>query len=715
MNPRGFVAEAEAYALLARAGLHVPRHGLAGGTLPFAPGEPVVVKGLGENLWHKSELGAVLFLDYDEQRIAAEVAGMRQRVEAAGHRWIAGLVCERVEVAAAPHLPGEAFVSLTRNDAGWTLLLGFGGLQADALAELAPPLRWPLAFTKPEDALQEFEQHLLGRIWLGRLRGTSALTTLDTLARFLSSLWTLAALAESEALELLELNPVALDREGQPRPLDAVGTRGSPSALRFAPPAGFLETLLAPRRIALAGVSAQEGGVGRTILENLRRSALPAGDMVLVKPGHARFLDLPCVPDVAALRATPVDLLILALPAPTAVNVLLQLIDQGGGAAIVALTCGGIGDGADTTGLAPQLTEALTAARAAGRWTPAVLGPNFLGHWVPNRGLDSSFIPVDRLPAPDMRGGELILLGQSGAFLLCRRSRHPALRFGLGLALGNQLDVALCDVLTALAAQPGRGPIAAYIEGFGAQHLWPAAEAIRRLREQGRTVILHRAGRTAAGQVAAASHTGAMAGDLTLERGLLERAGAVFADSIDHFDAALGWLSAFPQLRTGPVALVTNAGFESVNGSDLFGPRLPPARLGETTLAALGAMLARHELAGLVAPRLPLDLTPMAGEAVFLEAADLVLRDAAVLVVGLVPFTRRLQTSAGGDQLPAALSRLARTHGKPVAIVVDAGPDYATYRQAFSDAGLPVFDRVETALHGLRVLAWQSPAPGTRL
>jgi acyl-CoA synthetase (NDP forming) len=705
MSPPGFVAEAEAYALLARAGWRVPRHGLAGAALPFSPGEAVVVKGLGENLWHKSELGAVRFLPYEAQRVATEVAGMRQRLESAGHRWIAGLVCERIDVAPAPHLPAEALVSLTRSEAGWTLLFGFGGLQADALAALAPPLRWPLAFTRPEDALREFEQHLLGRIWLGRMRGTSALTTLDIAGRFLASLWELAAVAESEDLDLLEINPVALDRDGQPRPLDAVGTRGSRPAPRFAPPAGFLGSLRAPRRIALAGVSTREGGVGRTILDNLRRSALPAGDLMLVKPGQTRFLDLPCVSDVAALRAAPVDLLILALPAPTSVDVLLELIAQGGGAATVALTCGGIGDGADTGGLGRRLTDALAAARAAGRWTPAVLGPNFLGHWVPGRGLDSSFIPVDKLPAPDPHGGELTLLGQSGAFLLSRRSRRDRLRFGLGLALGNQLDVALSDVLAALAAEPGRGPIAAYIEGFGTGQLLPAAHAIRRLREQGRHVLLHRAGHTAEGQAAAASHTGAMAGNLALERGLLERAGAAFADSIDDFDAALGWLSAFPQLRTGPVALLTNAGFESVNGSDLFGPCLPAARLGEAAGQTLGALLARHELGGLVTPRLPLDLTPMAGENVFVEAADILIREAAVLVVGLVPFTRRLDTSAaGGGRLAAILAQTGRAQDKPVAVVVDAGSDYEGYRRAFRDAGLPVFDRVETALRGLRVL-----------
>ena len=99
MNQAGFVDEAEAYGLLERAGLCPPRHGNADGPLPFEPGEPVVVKGLGENVWHKSELGAVHFLPFEKQSVLNECRSMRQHLESGGHRWIEGLVCEQIDVA----------------------------------------------------------------------------------------------------------------------------------------------------------------------------------------------------------------------------------------------------------------------------------------------------------------------------------------------------------------------------------------------------------------------------------------------------------------------------------------------------------------------------------------------------------------------------------------------------------------------------------------
>ena len=702
----GFVGEAEAYALLTRAGLCPPAHGLVGGPLPFAAGEPVVLKGLGEELWHKSELGAVKFMPFDAAAIGTESAAMRGRVEAAGHRWLGGLVCARVPIARAGGLPSEGFFSLACGEAGWVVLCGFGGLQADALAALAPPLRWPLALTTPRAALAELKAHLLGRIWLGQLRGTVPLTTQHQLGELLNALWRLAPLAGAAGLTLLELNPVVLDETGLPRPLDAVGRRSSPVPLRVPPPRGFLEALKAPQRVALAGVSEKADGVGRTILENLRRCPALADNITLIKPGRTELLGLPCVPDVAALQAAPVDLLLLALPAPIAAQVLTALIAQGGGATVVGLVAGGIGDGADTAGLGRDLTRLLHETRAAGRWTPTVLGPNFLGHWVPAAQLDTSFIPAEKLTPPGPAGGGLALLSQSGAFLLCRRSRAPQLRFGLGVALGNQMDAALPDFLHALEGDPACRAVAAYVEGFGPGHLLETARAAERLHHRGVPVLMHRAGQTKAGQTAAASHTGAMAGDCELERALLERAGVKFSASIAAFDAALEWLGVWPARISGSVALLTNAGFESVNGSDLLTAPLYAATLDPAVSAALSAVLARHELAGLVTPQLPLDLTPMAGEGAFLAAAEILIGAAGVLVVGVVPFTRRLGTEpAGAARFAAALATLRDAHNKPVAVAVDAGVEYDGYRRAFREAGLPVFDRIETALLGLRTLA----------
>jgi acyl-CoA synthetase (NDP forming) len=701
-----FVSEREAYSLIRDAGLHPPVHGLLGEELSFSLHQPVVLKGLGEDLWHKSELGCVRFLPFAPEALAAAAEPMRARVENAGHRWLGALVCERIELRRVEGLPTEALVSLLRGDGGWTAVMGLGGLQAEALAEQAPPLRWPLAFVTPAQALTELKSHLLGRIWLGELRGVHALTTEEALLAFLEGLWNLADLAEEEGLTLVEMNPVALDPAGTPRPLDAVGRREALAAPRIAPTEGFAQALLAPRRVALAGVSSQEGGVGRTILGNLRRCEAITGQLYLLKPGMDTFLGLPCISNVAALRKDPVDLLLLALPAAASVEVVRALIRQGGGAQLVALVAGGIGDGADTEGLGTSLEADLQRARSEGRWTPAVLGPNFLGHWVPSTRLDTSFIPEDRLAPPRMEGGPLAFLSQSGAFLLCRRSQQD-LALGIGVALGNQMDAGLPEVLEALAERPELKCFAAYVEGFRPGGLSATARAAARLHGLGKPLLLYRAGRTEAGQAAAASHTGAMASDRCLEEALLRRAGVRLAPSQIAFDAALGWLGAYPTLAPGPVALLTNAGFESVTSGDLLADPFPPATLTPALETKLQAMLTEEGLNQLVAAHLPLDLTPMADGRAYLRAAEILLEsEAAIIVIGLVPFTRRLPGELGQvEAMGHAFAALAKAKGKAIALVVDAGADHGPYRDALARSGLPVFTRVEKALMGLMALA----------
>ncbi len=702
----GFVHEQACYDLLARAGLKPPRHGWLGEALAFAPGEAVVLKGLAEELWHKSELGAVRFLAFEPTALASAAAEMRTRAEAEGHAWIGTLVCERIRMARAEGLPTEAFAGLTRGEGGWTLVIGLGGLQADALGKLAPPLRWPLAFVTPEVALADLEAHLLGQVWLGTLRGAQALTTRAQLRTFLAGLWEAAALAEAEGLELLELNPIALDPAGDPRPLDGVGRRSGPKPDRIPPPPGFLEALTAPRRIAVMGVSSKPDGVGRIILENLRLAGLPEGDLIIVRPHETRFLDLPCLPDAVALGAQPVDLLVLALPASAALEVVETLIAQGEGARVVALVAGGLGDGADTEGLGERLRACLAAARSEGRWTPALLGPNFLGHVVPIRRINTTFIPEDKW-TPPQGGGSLALLSQSGAFLLSRLSVGASLPLGLGVALGNQLDLRLPDLLEALELDPMIRSVGAYVEGFGAGDLEATARIGARLRTAGKTLLLYRAGRTEAGLAAAASHTGALAGDRELEAALLSRAGIPVAPSIAAFDAGLAWLGAFPALAPGPVAVLTNAGFESVAAGDLMGGAFPPATLWGHETAKLQTLLTTHGLDQLVAPHLPLDITPMADLAAYQAIARLLLEgEAAVLIVGLVPFTRRLalEDPLRAEAFAQALRAAAEPRGKAVGLVVDAGSAYAGLRQTLAKAGLPVFARMEAALEGLKAL-----------
>jgi acyl-CoA synthetase (NDP forming) len=704
----GFLHEGRAYGLLAAAGLRVPRHGfLEAGPLPFAAGEPIVLKGIADQLWHKSDKGAVHFGPFDAAALMAEAAAMRRRVP--DHPWIGGLVCEKVAFKRLAGLPTEALVSLKRDpDAGWLVVCGIGGLQADAWAALAPPLIWPLGLCTPEQALADLREHWLGRTWLGRQRGTEALTDEPKLLAFLQGLWRAAEGLEREGVTLLELNPVVLDGDGLPTALDGVGTLEAPLVESPAiPDPAWYQALVAPRNLVIAGVSSREGTVGRIILENARRSTLPAGAIRLIKPGATEFLGLSCIESVADLAAAPTDQLIVSLPAPVTLAVVEQLCRQGGGATVVYVVAGGLGDGADCEGLGKRLVACLEDHRRAGKWTPALVGPNGLGLYSPDLNLNTLFIPDEKLPLRP-NPGHAALVSQSGAFLITRLSRRPELGLRAAVAIGNQMDLRCSDFLTGFGSDPAVKVVGAYLEGFAPGDLQATAEATKHLRAAGRRVLLYKGGRSQEGMAAASSHTGALAGDHALQASVLRRAGAMLAERIEAFDAALSWLGAYAEGSPRRVAVMTNAGFESVASADLLTGPFRSAKLTEAESTALAATIEAHGLTGLVSPRLPLDLTPMADEAAYLASAGLLLAsEADVVVVGLVPLTRRLNTSypAAFGPFASALADLARKHGKWLGVAVEGGAIYDAYRQGLREAGLPVFLTMEEAMEGLRLIA----------
>jgi hypothetical protein len=79
---------------------------------------------------------------------------------------------------------------------------------------------------------------------------------------------------------------------------------------------------------------------------------------------------------------------------------------------------------------------------------------------------------------------------------------------------------------------------------------------------------------------------------------------------------------------------------------------------------------------------------------------------ASVLILGLVPFTRRLHTDfQEARRFAQALAAMAQRHGRALGVVVDAGSGYEPYRQALASAGLPVFTRMEDAIVGLKTLS----------
>jgi len=532
----------------------------------------------------------------------------------------------------------------------------------------------------------------------------------------------------------LEINPLAVTPDG-PVALDVLvtldpGPVAAPARAtrRAGRPVWKLTRLLEPASIAIAGVSGGDNP-GRTILRNLIRDGFDPDRITVVKPG-VEFLDgCRCVPDVGSLPGK-VDLLVVAVSAARAASIVAEVAERDAAESIIVIP-GGLEEKAGGDLLAGRMRAALDAARRRPGGGPLVNGGNCLGIRSRPGRYDTFFIPEAKLAPPSGHPAPLAIVAQSGAFALSRMSRLHRLDPKYVISVGNQMDLTIGDHLRHLADDPGIRVVGVYVEGFAPLDGRAFVGAARTIGARGGTVILYRAGRTAAGASASASHTAAIAGDALVTEQLARGAGVVVAETIEAFDDLL---RTFVLLDGRVVAgrrlgAVSNAGFECVAIADNLGG-LEPARFGAATEARLAEILEGAGLTDVIDVHNPFDLTPMGDDATFAAIAEAILADEGVDVglVGDVPFTAALQTlpagspagsggtgedlAAPGAIAPRLVDLWQRT-GKAWVTVVDAGPRYDPLARALEAGGIPTFRTADAALRALGAAVERSMAGGT--
>ena len=142
-----------------------------------------------------------------------------------------------------------------------------------------------------------------------------------------------------------------------------------------------LESLFAPRSIAVVGASEQPDSVGQVVLENLRASF--RGELHAVNHARASVQGLPCAKSVGAIGRN-VELVVIAVPAAS-VPAVLRDAGKAQVKAAVVMSSGFAEAGEVGAGLQAEL---LSIAHAQGI---RLLGPNCLGLSRPSTGLHAVF------------------------------------------------------------------------------------------------------------------------------------------------------------------------------------------------------------------------------------------------------------------------------------------------------------------------------------
>ncbi len=307
-----------------------------------------------------------------------------------------------------------------------------------------------------------------------------------------------------------------------------------------------LRPLFAPESVAVIGAGRWHGSVGRSVIDNILKGGF-AGRLYAVNPHAEEISGVPSFPTVAQLPQPP-DLAVIAVPASGVVEA-ARACGVAGVRGLVVLT----------TGLdAEQSAGLLAACRGHGM---RLIGPNCFGIAVPATGLDATFSAT--VPLAGVAG----LVMQSGGLGFAMVDQLSRLGIGISsfASVGNKLDVSSNDMLM-WWEQDGVTKLAVlYIESFGNPRKF--ARTARRVGAKMPVLAVH-AGRTEAGQQAAASHTRAVATPLVTREALFEQAGIIVTPGYGELIEATALLATAPVPAGRSVAIVSNVGGAGVLAAD---------------------------------------------------------------------------------------------------------------------------------------------------
>ena len=415
----------------------------------------------------------------------------------------------------------------------------------------------------------------------------------------------------------------------------------------------LLVSALAPRSVAIIGASENIHRIGGRPIYYMQRHGFQ-GAIYPINPARAQVQGYASYASLAALPEVP-DLALIVVGGDKTVAAVEECAARGVKTAVV------IASGFGETGPAGrELQEHMAAtARAAGM---RLYGPNTQG--LANfgtgaiAGFSTMFIEVPPLDGP------VAVISQSGGM----SSMIYGLLRGRGLgvrhvhATGNEADVTVAEMAWAVAHDPGVKLLLLYLESIARPEILAAAAAYARERDL--PIVAVKAGRTALGQKAASSHTGALANEDRAVDAFFKRHGIWrVRDPHEQARAAQAYLKGWrPEGRR--LVVISNSGASCVMGADAAEDAgLPLAQLAPATQAAVAA-----KLPGFATASNPIDITAalLSNSGLFGDVLPAVAQDSAADL-----FFINIPVAGAGYDVQA-FARDAATFeaatGKPVAV-----------------------------------------------
>ena len=440
-------------------------------------------------------------------------------------------------------------------------------------------------------------------------------------------------------------------------------------------PNHILDKFFKPESIAIVGASSKENSIGRILIENLQKDGFP-GSIYPINPKRGEILGIPAFPSITDVPAS-IDLTIVAVPIK-GVPEIMRECGQAKVPGVIIISAGGKEVGEEGEKIEADIHA---AAQAGGI---RYLGPNCMGILCPQARLNASFA------AHSVRPGSVALLSQSGAICsaILDIAEVQSLGFSHFVSIGSMADIDFAEMIDYLGNDDRAKSIIIYMENLvNHRKFMSAARSVSRVKP----IIVVKAGRSAAAARAAASHTGALAGQDEAYNAAFRRAGIIRVDTIDQLFNCAEALGKMPPPVGGNLAIITNAGGPGVMAVDAFSKwQMEPAGLTPETISKLSEFLPPYWSRGN-----PVDVLGDAAPDRFLQATRVLLAASEVdgLVILLSP-----QAMTDPTGVAQALVPDIKKQAKPVFAVWMGAQDVAPGIRLLNEAGVPTVDNPEEAV-----------------
>jgi len=311
-----------------------------------------------------------------------------------------------------------------------------------------------------------------------------------------------------------------------------------------------IKYLFEPRSIAIIGASHNRNKIGYKVVENVLLGGY-TGRVYPVNPKGGEILGHPVYKSVETISDS-VDVACVVIPAKIVFDAIKSCADKKVKFVII------ISSGFSEVGNIAEEKRIVSYAREHGM---RIVGPNVFGIYSSLALLNATFGPGDIKP------GNVAIVTQSGAIGVAMMGKTKTENIGLSaiVSVGNKSDISEADLLDYLMSHKESKVILMYIEGIEAGE---KLVKVLKLTTRKKPVLVIKSGRSKRGALAAASHTGSLAGEDKVFDDIARQCGVIRAESIQE---ALDWckfLTSSPIPKGENTAIITNGGGLGVLAAD---------------------------------------------------------------------------------------------------------------------------------------------------